>query len=129
MKRVKPDGVEARVAMQPDIARLLADLYILSSATAQLGGYGLEVPDSQWQALVQQTQAARVIVGPNEGTGTSDGHIALCRLITICEDIIELYTTGRQCPPAIWREVGRLGRDAYAYVAAGVARRGEPLRD
>ncbi|MEC5409393.1 hypothetical protein VOM14_28010 [Paraburkholderia sp. MPAMCS5] len=129
MKRVQRDRVEARVAMPSDIARVLADLYIVSSAAAQLGGYGLEVPDSQWQALVQQTQAARAVVNADEVIGASDGRAALCRLVTMCEDIVELYTTGRRCPPAIWREVGRMGRDAYSYVTSGAACRGEPLRD
>ncbi|CAB3807254.1 hypothetical protein [Paraburkholderia fynbosensis] len=129
MKRAQPDRDDARVAMQPEHARLLADLYILSSAAAQLGGYGLEVPNSQWRALVQQTQAARTAVGTNEGTGANDGRAALGQLITMCEEIIKLYTTGERCAPAIWREVERLGRDAYAYVSAGVTCRREPLSD
>jgi hypothetical protein len=117
--------------MRPDIAQVLADLYILSSAAAQLGGYGLEVPNSQWRALGQQTQAARAVIGPGEGPVAGDADTAFRRLVTICEGIIELYASGRRCPPAIWREVGRVGRDAYAYVypSAGVACRGEPLHD
>jgi len=129
MKHARPDKDDARVGMQPDHARLLSDLYILSSAAAQLGGYGLDVPNSQWRALVQQTQAARTAVGKNEGTGANDGHASLGQLITMCEDIIELYTTGQRCPPAIWREVGRLGRDAYAYVCAGATCQREPPSD
>lgn len=110
MKGMQPGRSGARVTMQQDIARVVADLYILSSAAAQLGGYGLDVPCSQWQVLIQQTQAARAVLGPGESTAGSDAHTAgLCRLATMFEDIVGLYTTRRRCPPAIWREWGGWG--------------------
>jgi hypothetical protein len=94
---------------------MLRDLYIVSSAAAQLGGFGLEISQLQWGALAERIEAARTVLD-REFIQDADTAAALRRLLQICEYIIGLHTAGRRCPPAIWREAARLGREAYGWM-------------
>jgi|GEM_PF-2788107 len=121
---VKPVGVQTDAPPVPDPVTEFRDLYILSSAAAQLGGYGLEVPEPQWRALAERTERARTVLLRNDVPET-DAMAALRRHLDICEYVIELYIAGRQCPSAVWREAGKLGRNAYGYIDPGFdAKRG-----
>jgi len=106
----------------PEVVTALNALYILSSAAAQRGAYGLEVRDAQWRALSRGTQDAKAIL---------DLHLAHCetyviellrQLTTMCEGILDRHATSQECPSAIWREVGRLGREAYECIDLVVRR-------
>jgi hypothetical protein len=116
---VHPGGERRYVPLAPEIVVAFRDLYILSSAAAQLGGFGLEVSELQWRALAERTEEARTVLHC-EPLRDTDALAALRRLLVICEWIIELYIAGRECPPAVWREAGKLGRDAYGYVDTGI---------
>jgi hypothetical protein len=41
----------------------------------------------------------------------------------VCEDLIDMHAARREIPFAVWREVGRLGRDAYDWVTLTSPRR------
>jgi hypothetical protein len=106
-------GGEPTHALQaPETIKVLRDLYIVSSAAAQLGGYGLEVSPLQWSALAERTEAARSVLN-RESVPDPDTAGALRRLVEICEYIVGFYIARRECPSAVWREAGRLGREAY----------------
>jgi hypothetical protein len=104
---------------------MLRDLYIVSSAAAQFGGFGLEVSELQWATLAERTEAARAVLD-RESIRDADTAAALRRLLQSCEYIVGLHTAGRECPPAIWREAGRLGRDVYGRIDPGLKRGREP---
>ncbi|MFP3558930.1 hypothetical protein SB861_51070 [Paraburkholderia sp. SIMBA_049] len=124
MMHVNPVGERTDAPPVPDLVTEFRDLYILSSAAAQLGGYGLEVPELRWRALAERTERARTVL-LREPVPETDTVAALRRLLDLCEYIIELYIAGRQCPSAVWREAGKLGRDAYGYIDPRVnAKRG-----
>ncbi|MFL9964711.1 hypothetical protein PQR02_27335 [Paraburkholderia sediminicola] len=116
---VHAGGERTHVPQVPGIVGALRDLYIDSSAAAQLGGYGLEVSELQWRALAERTETARLVLH-REPIGDADTEAALHRLLVICDYIIELYIAGRECPSAVWREAGKLGREAYGYIDRGV---------
>jgi hypothetical protein len=127
MTPVRPGGERTYVPPAPEIVGAFRELYILSSAAAQLGGYGFEVSELQWRAAAERTEKARTALH-REPVRDTDAVAALRRLLAICEYIIELYIAGRKCPPAVWREAGKLGRDAYAYIDPGVnGKRGPDL--
>jgi hypothetical protein len=109
----------------PDLVTEFRDLYILSSAAAQLGGYGL-VPELRWRALAERTERAGTVL-LREPVPETDTVAAFRRLLDICEYIIELYIAGRQCPSAVWREAVKLGRDAYGYIDPGVNAKRVPV--
>ncbi|WP_206997857.1 hypothetical protein [Trinickia mobilis] len=100
-------------APPPEVVTALSDLYILSNAAAQRGAYGLEVRDTQWRALARGTQDAKRVLDRQLSACETQAIGLLRRLTSMCEGILECYTASRECPSAIWREVGRLGRDAY----------------
>jgi hypothetical protein len=116
-------GERIYVPQVPGIEGALRDLYIVSSAAAQLGAYGLEVSELQWRALAERTDMARTVLH-REANRDADTIEALRRLLVICEYIIELYMAGRECTLAVWREAGKLGREAYGYIDRG----GNPKR-
>jgi hypothetical protein len=116
---VHPGGERTYVLPAPDIVGAFRDLYILSSAAAQLGGYRLEVSEQQWRALAERTEKARTVLH-REPVGDTDAVAALGRLLDICEYLIKLHIAGRERPSAFWREAGKLGREAYGYIDPGV---------
>ncbi|ASW04435.1 hypothetical protein CJU94_40550 (plasmid) [Paraburkholderia aromaticivorans] len=111
-------GDRSDPVLPPEIRSAFRDLYILSSCAAQLGGYGEEVPEPQWRALIDRTAKARTFFD-RQVSFDRDALAAFRRFLLICEYVIELHLEGRACPPAVWREAGRLGREAYVYLDAG----------
>lgn len=109
----------------PEIIAALKDLYIVSSAAAQRGGYGLEVRDAQWRALARGTEEANAVLHRWIATRETDAIAALRQLAKMCEDVVGLYAMCQKCPPAVWREVSRLGREAYECVNLTVTPRRE----
>jgi len=99
-----------------ELITALKDLYIISSAAAQLGSYGLAVSDVQWRALVRQTAVAKDVLVRQTAARELEVKTALCRLVRMCDDILALRTTSGTCPPSAWRQVGKLGHDAYEYL-------------
>ncbi|WOD19095.1 hypothetical protein [Paraburkholderia kirstenboschensis] len=115
MRQVHTGGEPINVLKAPETVKVLRDLYIVSSAAAQRGGYGLEVSPLQWNALAERTEAARTVLD-REFVRDADTAGALRHLLEICAYIIEFYIAPRECPSAVWREAGRLGREAYGWI-------------
>ena len=113
MMHAQLDHREGSAMPQPEVITALKNLYIVSSAAAQRGAYALEVRDAQWRALAQGTEEARAVL--DQQIATRDTHtIALLRqLARMCDDLLNRHAARQDCPSAVWREVGRLGRDAY----------------
>lgn len=111
-------GDRSNPALLPEIRSAFRDLYILSSRAAQLGGYGEEVSEPQWRALIGRTGTARTVFD-RVVSFDRDASAACRRLLLICEYMIDLHLEPRACPPALWREAGRLGREVYVYFDAG----------
>jgi hypothetical protein len=106
----------------PEVITALKNLYLVSSAAAQRGAYALEVRDAQWRALALRIEEARGVL--DQQIATRDTHtIALLRqLAGMCEDLLNRQAARQDCSSAVWREVGRLGRDAYEYINLTVTR-------
>jgi hypothetical protein len=116
MTRVHVNFNDSHDTPAPEVITALNDLYIISSAGAQLGGYGLDVSDAQRRALARATSEAKTVLDCVKSACETDAVAALRRLVKMCEGIIDLYSTCQACPSAVWREVGRLGREAYEYI-------------
>jgi hypothetical protein len=99
-----------------DVIHALNALYIISSAGAQLGGYGLAVSDTQRSALAKVTLQAKTVLDRMPIASETHAVAALRRLVTVCEGIVDHYSTYQRCPSAVWREAGRIGREAYEYI-------------
>jgi hypothetical protein len=112
MKHEAPERKETGALSPPAIIQAFRELYIFSGAAAQLGGHGLEILDSQWDALIRCTREARALAG-EERTSETEAVAALCDLLALCEHIVELRVSGLACPPAVWRKLARVGREAY----------------
>lgn len=125
MTQVQTGSRPTDVLTPSETVTMLRDLYIVSSAAAQFGGFGLEVSELQWATLAERTEAARAVLD-RESIRDADTAAALRRLLQSCEYIVGLHTAGRECPPAIWREAGRLGRDVYGRIDPGLKRGREP---
>ncbi|MBV8627521.1 MAG: hypothetical protein JO371_06570 [Paraburkholderia sp.] len=113
MTRGQPVCGESCNTPPPEVVTALNDLYILSNAAAQRGTYGLEVRDAQWRALARGTQDARLVLDRQLPACETHAIGLLRRLASICDGILDRHATSQECPSAIWREVARLGRDAY----------------
>jgi len=113
MMHAQLDHREGSAVPPPEVITALKNLYIVSSAASQRGAYALEVRDAQWRALVRRTEEAKAVLG--QQIATRDTHtIALLRqLAEMCGDLLSRHAARQDCPSAVWREVGRLGRDAY----------------
>jgi len=110
--RTRLSRSDRHVATSPELITAIKNLYIVSSAAAQLGGHGLEVREAQWRALAQKTEMARVVLDQQATTRDTDGIAAFHCLAKMCEDVVVLYAMRRPFPTTLWREVGRLGREA-----------------
>jgi hypothetical protein len=121
---------DSRGISPPDVIHALNALYIISSAGAQLGGYGLAVSDTQRSALARATFEAKTVLDRMPVASETDAVAALRRLVNVCEGIVEHYSTCQRCPSAVWREAGRLGREVYEYIdqARTVSRRAGETR-
>lgn len=114
MTNAQPDCSEVCVAPPPAVIAALKDLYIVSSASAQRGAYALEVRDAHWRALARGIEEAKaVVLDPQIATRETHATALLRQLASMCEDLLDCHAMGQECPSAAWREIGRLGRDAY----------------
>lgn len=91
------------------------ELYLVSGAAAQLAASGQPVPQSQWQALARAARNASDILGARR---EDDGEaiVSFRRLADLCEDLLARRALGHTCPPVVWRDVVRAGRDAYEQI-------------
>jgi hypothetical protein len=113
MTNAQPDCSEVCVAPSPAVIAALKDLYIVSSASAQRGTYALEVRNAHWRALAGGIEEAKAVLDPQIATRETHATALLRQLARLCEDLLDRHAMGQECPSAAWREIGRLGRDAY----------------
>jgi len=113
MTNAQPDCSEVCVAPPPAVIAALKDLYIVSSASAQRGAYALEVRDAHWRALARGIEEAKAVLDPQIATRETHATALLRQLARLCEDLLDRHAMGQKCPSTAWREIGRLGRDAY----------------
>lgn len=107
----------------PEVVTALNNLYIVSSALAQRGTYAQEIRDSQWRTMAQRVQEGKTALDQH-GERTETQAIVLLRQMTnVCQGLIDLYSARREIPFAVWREVGRLGRDAYEWASLTASHR------
>jgi hypothetical protein len=125
MTQGQPVCGECCVTPPPEVVTALSDLYILSNAAAQRGTFGLEVRDAQWRALARGTQHAKLVLDRQRIVCETHAIGLLRRLTSMCEGILDRHATSQECPSVIWREVGRLGRDAYECIDLIVGRQRE----
>ena len=110
---MQPPCGDGRIKGSSEVVMALKDLYIVSSAAAQRGAHALEVLDSQWRALARETREARAILDQQIASVDMSAVVLLQQLSGICEDLLDRRAMHHETPSAVWREVGRLGRDAY----------------
>lgn len=101
----------------------LENLYIVSSALAQRGTYAQEIRDSQWRTIVQRVQEAKTALDQHGHNPETHATVLLRQMTKVCEGLIDLNAVRREIPFGVWREVGRLGRDAYEWVNMTAPRR------
>jgi hypothetical protein len=109
---------EAYVEAPSEVITALKNLYIVSSALAQRGTYAQEIRDSQWRTLAQRVAEAKTALDEHQQRPETHAVALLREMTRACEDLIELHATRQGTPFAVWREVGRLGHDAYESVNA-----------
>ena len=104
------------VVPAPEVITALKDLYIVSSALAQRGANAQEIRDDQWRAMAQRAREAKTALDQH-GDRIETHAIGLLRQMTqICQSLVDCHAARQEISFAVWREVGRLGRDAYECV-------------
>ncbi|MEX3897860.1 hypothetical protein [Paraburkholderia sp. BR10954] len=96
-----------------DIANAVKDLYLLSSAAAQLGGSRFELTDPQWRRLLEGTRRARAVMDQLNAEKENCVFRGLYELVQVCEEILETSRLEGRCPPGLWLRASRIGRQAY----------------
>ncbi|MGN6319097.1 hypothetical protein [Trinickia sp.] len=100
------------VAVAAHTRSAFKELYLVSGAAAQLGAYGLQVQEVQWQALARASNNASAVLGARH-EHESETAAAFRQLAALCDDLLDRRALGHACPSAIWRDLARAGRDAY----------------
>jgi hypothetical protein len=122
MKHAQPDCREGCVVPPPEVITALKNLYIVSSALAQRGTYAQEIRDSQWRTMVQRAQEAKTALD-RHGKGPGTRAIVLLQQMTrACQGLVDRHAARQEIPFTVWREVGRLGHDAYEWVSQAAPR-------
>src|SRR5258706_8827933 len=103
----------------PDVMTALGKLYIISSAAAQRGAYAQVVRDSQWRTLAQRTQEAAKALSQHDDEPETHAIVLLRQLAALCQGLVDRHVIGQEIPFVIWREVARLGRDAFECITQG----------
>lgn len=114
---------EGRVVPPSEVITALNNLYIVSSALAQRGTYAQEIRDSQWQTMAQRAQEAKTALDQYGDRPETHAVVLLRQMTKACEGLIDLHAARREIPFAVWREVGRLGCDAYEWANLTAPRR------
>jgi hypothetical protein len=118
------DDIRNRNARDPlcrDTVQAAMDLYLVSSAAAQLGVSGLDVSRSQWQGLFENTRRTRAVLEQHDVTGESSRFQTLRELVLACEEILAKRLPDGNCPPALWRRASRTGREMYECIEVSIA--------
>lgn len=123
MKHTQPGCSEGCVVMPPEVITALKNLYIVSSALAQRGTHAREIRDSQWQAMFQRAYEAKTALDQHGQRAETDAIVLLRQMTQACQGLVDRHAARQDISFAEWREVGRLGHDAYEWVNLNVPRR------
>jgi hypothetical protein len=91
------------------------ELYLVSGAAAQLAASGQPVPETQWLALARAARNSSDVLGARR-EDDSEAIASFRRLADLCEDLLARRALGHTCPPVVWRDVVRAGRDTYEQI-------------
>jgi hypothetical protein len=100
----------------PQVITALKELYIVSSAAAQRGTHALDVRDAQWRALDHETRRAQAVIDQLLPEYQTQAVTLLRDLAHKCSTLLDRRATFQESPAAMWRDVTRLGREAYEYL-------------
>jgi len=123
MTRTQPGCSEGCVVLPPEVIAALKNLYIVSSALAQRGTHAQEIRDSQWRAMVQRAHEAKTALDQHGGRAETHAIVLLRQMTQACQGLVDRQAARQEIPFAVWREVGRLGHDAYEWVNLNLPRR------
>jgi len=118
MTNTQPDYSSHGVPLASEIVLALNALYIVSSALAQRGAYAQEIRDSQWRIMAQRVHEAKWVLDQLGEKPETHAIALLNRMAKVCLDLVDRHAAQQDIPIAIWREVGRLGSDAYDCINA-----------
>jgi hypothetical protein len=122
MTHAQPDCREGSVVPPPEVISALKNLYIVSSALAQRGTYAQEIRDSQWRTMVQRAQEAKTALDQHGEAPETHAIVLLRQMTRACQGLVDRHAARQEVPFAVWREVGRLGHDAYEWVSMAAPR-------
>ncbi|MFM0124104.1 MULTISPECIES: hypothetical protein [unclassified Paraburkholderia] len=123
MTRTQPGCSEGCVVLPPEVITALKNLYIVSSALAQRGTHAQEIRDSQWRAMFQRAHEAKTALDQHGERAETHAIVLLRQMTQACQGLVDRHATRQEIPFAVWREVGRLGHDAYEWVNLNLPRR------
>ena len=115
---MQPTGPDRDAVFAAQARAAFNALYLVSGAAAQLGAYGLQIEDGQWQTLAQAARDANTAL---QAYANAHAHVldegdavaAFRRLSLLCDQLLERRATGHASSSAVWRDLARAGRDAY----------------
>ncbi len=110
-------GTDRDAASAPQARAAFKALYLVSGAAAQLGASGQRVQEIQWLALARAARNASAVLGAR-GQNESEATASFRRLADLCEDLLARRALGHACPSVVWRDLARVGRDAYEQIDA-----------
>jgi len=116
MTHAQSDCSEDYVLPPPEVITALKDLYIISSALAQRGAYAQEILDAQWRTMAQRAQEAKTALDHYGEKPETHAVVLLRQMAKVCQGLVDRHAARQEIPFVVWREMGRLGRDAYECV-------------
>jgi hypothetical protein len=116
MTHAQPDCSEHCVLPPPEVITALKNLYIVSSALAQRGAYAQEIRDAQWRTMDQRVQEAKTALDQHGERPETHTIVLLRQMAKVCQGLVDRHAARQEIPFVVWREMGRLGRDAYECV-------------
>ena len=116
MTHVQPDRSEGWGVPPSEVITALNDLYIVSSALAQRGAYAQEIRDAQWRTMAQLAQEAKTALDQHGERPETHAIVLLRQMAKVCQGLVDRHAARQEIPFTVWREMGRLGRDAYECV-------------
>lgn len=119
----QPDRSDGCVVPPPEVITALKNLYIVSSALAQRGAYAHEIRDSQWRTMIQRAHEAKMALDQHGERPETHAIVLLRHMTKVCQGLVDRHAAREEIPFAVWREVGRLGHDAYEWVNLSAPRR------
>ncbi|MFM0007997.1 hypothetical protein PQR57_44645 [Paraburkholderia dipogonis] len=126
MTRAQSDCGDGCVVPPPEVVTALKDLYIVSSALAQRGAYAQDIRDAQWRTMAQRAQEAKTALDQHGESLETRAMVLLRQMTNACQALVDRHAARQEIPFAVWREVGRLGHDAYDWVNLTAPRRRGP---